>query len=249
MFKLFARKPKPVDGPLFAPLQADVHSHLLFGIDDGAQTTADSLALIQGLANLGYRKLVTTPHIHPQYPNTPEVIRQRLADVQQLLRQQHIDLELEAAAEYYLDEQFLAALEANDLLSFGGANNYLLVETSHINRLANLPTIVGRIRQAGYNPVLAHPERYRYAWAKGGLGYFQELREAGLLMQVNLNSFTDVYGDQVRSMAEQLVEANLVHFLGSDTHFGRHVERLRVAGNHPLVQQLMDSRNLLNLTL
>ena len=139
-----ATLPSPVVHTL-ATLEVDMHSHLLPGLDDGAETIEHSLELLQALRALGYRKLVMTPHIMGDfYKNTPEGIRAAL----QLLREAAAgaglgDVELECAAEYYLDEFLGRKLaDGTEMLTFGGDKRYLLFETSYMNEPLNLFDVI-----------------------------------------------------------------------------------------------------------
>ena len=205
-----------------------MHSHLLPGLDDGAETIEHSLELLQALRALGYRKLVMTPHIMGDfYKNTPEGIRAAL----QLLREAAAgaglgDVELECAAEYYLDEFLGRKLtDGTEMLTFGGDKRYLLFETSYMNEPLNLFDIIFELKTQGYTPVLAHPERYTYFY-----GRFAEIerlrRDYGVLLQVNLNSLAGYYSPAAKKVAEQLIDGGLVDFVGTDTHHLRHTDTL-----------------------
>ena len=205
-----------------------MHSHLLPGLDDGAETIEHSLELLQALRALGYRKLVITPHIMGDfYKNTPEGIRAAL----QLLREAAAgaglgDVELECAAEYYLDEFLGRKLaDGTEMLTFGGDKRYLLFETSYMNEPLNLFDIIFELKAQGYTPVLAHPERYTYFY-----GRFAEIerlrRDYGVLLQVNLNSLAGYYSPAAKKVAEQLIDGGLVDFVGTDTHHLRHTDTL-----------------------
>ena len=236
--------------PDFAGLVADVHSHLLPGVDDGAATLPQTLALLRGFAALGYRHLITTPHIHSaSYPNRADDLRARHAallaqpEVEALLREHRLRLEL--AAEYYLDEHFLELLERGELLTFGP--RMLLIETHHQQRNVGLAPLVRRLVAAGYTPVLAHPERYAYGWHEPKT--FLPLREAGLLLQVNITAFTGHYGKSIRRTAEQLADWNAVDLLGSDCHKLEHQQLMRQALASPALQRLLASPVLRNPSL
>lgn len=222
-----ATLPSPVV-PTLATLEVDMHSHLLPGLDDGAETIEHSLELLQALRALGYRKLVMTPHIMGDfYKNTPEGIRAAL----QLLREAAAgaglsDMELECAAEYYLDEFLGRKLaDGTEMLTFGGDKRYLLFETSYMNEPLNLFDIIFELKAQGYTPVLAHPERYTYFY-----GRFAEIerlrRNYGVLLQVNLNSLAGYYSPAAKKVAEQLIDGGLVDFVGTDTHHLRHTDTL-----------------------
>ncbi|MDO7850008.1 tyrosine-protein phosphatase [Hymenobacter convexus] len=234
-----------------AALNADMHSHLLPGLDDGAETVAHSVELLRALRELGFRKLVMTPHIMGDfYKNTPEGIRAAL----QLLRDAAVeagitDVELDCAAEYYLDEFLGRKLaDGTEMLTFGGEKRYLLFETSYMNEPLNLFEIIFEMKAQGYRPVLAHPERYTYLY-----GRFAEIekmrRDYDVLLQVNLNSLAGYYSPGAKKVAEQLIDGGLVDFVGTDTHHLRHTDTLlRRTVPQPYLEKLL-KLPLLNNTL
>jgi len=205
-------------------LKVDMHSHLLPGIDDGSQSLEESIALIKQMAGLGYQKLVTTPHVMSDYyRNTPEIILSKLAEVREAVAAEGLSIQIEAAAEYYLDEFIMDSLRNNDrLLTFG--NNYLLFETSFMNACSYLDDAVFMMQSSGYQPVLAHPERYVYLFDK--FDELVRLREKGVHLQVNLNSLNGYYSKNSKKIAERLIEEKMISFLGTDCHGERHLERL-----------------------
>ncbi|RSK51117.1 tyrosine-protein phosphatase [Hymenobacter rigui] len=226
--KLFGRETAATELPSLGVLEVDMHSHLLPGLDDGAETLEQSVEMLRELRRLGYRKLIMTPHIMGDfYRNTPEGVQSALAAMRQAATTAGlVDVTLECAAEYYLDESFLPRLErGEELLSFGGERRMVLVETSYINEPFNLPEIVFNLRAAGYQPVLAHPERYTYLY-----GRFEELmkiRELGVLLQVNLNSLIGYYSAGAKRVAEKLIDGGMVDLLGTDAHTMKHLDNIR----------------------
>lgn len=121
-------------------LNCDIHSHLIPGIDDGAQTIEDSITLIKEFQKLGYKKIITTPHILTDgYRNTPEIILSGLEKVRAALKSEGIAMELHAAAEYYLDFDFDRKIDNKELLTFG--DNYLLFEVSFYTLRITLMTL------------------------------------------------------------------------------------------------------------
>jgi tyrosine-protein phosphatase YwqE len=209
-----------------ATLGVDMHSHLIPGIDDGAPTMDHSIAMLNKFAQLGYRKVITTPHILGEvHPNTPEIILDGLAKVRQEIQELQIPIELEAAAEYYCDETFLPKIKAKKLLSFG--HNYVLMEFSMLNPSQYEAQALFELQVAGYTPVLAHFERYPYY--HGNFEKVRELRERNIKIQINLGSLSGHYGSGVKKMAEELIKKGLVDFLGSDCH---RMEHLLLLENH-----------------
>lgn len=218
----------PLLGPPLAMLGTDMHSHLLPGLDDGAETVEHSLELLRELRALGFRKLIMTPHIMGDfYKNTPEGIRAALAVLRTAAEAAGLgDMALDCAAEYYLDEWLGRKLAAGtELLTFGGERRYLLLETSFLNEPLNLYGTIFDLKAAGYRPILAHPERYVYYY--GRFAEIEKLRQDyGVLLQLNLNSLAGYYSPAARQVAEKLIDGGLVDFVGTDTHHLRHTEAL-----------------------
>jgi protein-tyrosine phosphatase len=222
-----AASSQPSAQPL-AGLVTDMHSHLLPGLDDGAETVEHSLDLLRELRALGFTKLVMTPHIMGDfYKNTPEGVRTALATLRTAAAEAGLgDVALECAAEYYLDEWLGRKLaDGTELLTFGGEQRYLLIETSYLNEPLNLSATIFDLQAAGYRPVLAHPERYVYLYNR--FAEIEKLRkDYGVLMQLNLNSLAGYYSPAARHVAEKLIDGGLVDFVGTDTHHLRHTTAL-----------------------
>jgi protein-tyrosine phosphatase len=222
MFSLFKKKITVPFG--LSGLRCDMHSHLIPGIDDGAPDLSTSISLIRGLIDLGYKKIITTPHSNADtFPNTPAIIRAGQAVVIEELRRQKIDIEFHAAAEYLLDEHFSQMLVTGEpLLTL--KDNLVLVELSFAVPAINLREILFDMQLKGYQPVLAHPERYLYFGANKT--WFVQLRDLGCLFQLNLLSFAGYYGQESRQLVEYLVKKKFVDLLGTDLHHPRHLELL-----------------------
>lgn len=231
-----------------SPLKADLHSHLLPGIDDGAKDMNTSLELLQKFEKAGFRKLVTTPHIMwDYYKNTPEIISSKLSELQKSVQKAGIDLQLEAAAEYYLDEHFMSLLEREETLLCFGKEKYVLFETSYINPSPYFQTAFFQMKSQGYTPVLAHPERYSYLF--DNIELLEEWHSSGVLFQLNLNSVVGYYSKAVKKLAEELIEQTWVDFIATDCHGHRHFSYHKKAWASKLFKKAMDTCPLLNETL
>ena len=219
----------------------DIHSHLLPGIDDGAQDLETSIALIQKMSSYGIKNFITTPHILGDlYPNTPEIIKSKLKEVKdELLRRNITDITIDAAAEYMMDEQFSAIIEKDEeILTL--KDNLVLVEMSYFSPPINLYDILFQLQLKGYKPVLAHPERYN-SYHTNFQNYYK-LKRAGCLFQLNLLSLTEQYGKYVQKTAEKLLKENMYDFVGTDTHHQNHLQLLEKVGtkkNFKNIEQLM----------
>jgi protein-tyrosine phosphatase len=232
---LFGTKPKPAPVD-YSVLGADMHSHLIPGIDDGAQTMAEALDLIRDLHALGFRKLITTPHVMAaRYPNSRECILGGLERLRAAVEDAGIDMELHAAAEYMLDEHFSELLDAGDLLTLDGQQ--VLIEMGYVQAAPDLRQMIFLMQAKGYIPVLAHPERYGYL--KGDVDAYYWLIEKGCRFQVNIMSLIGHYGRGPRKTSRRLMKSGLVDFLGTDLHHHQHVEILHLALQDPWVQQLL----------
>jgi tyrosine-protein phosphatase YwqE len=225
-------------------LRVDMHSHLIPGIDDGSKSMEESLSLVRRMADMGFEKIITTPHIMSEYyRNTPEIIRLGLEDLRKATKEAGISIELDAAAEYYMDEIFLEKVKAGEkLLTFG--DNYILVETGFINKPQMLLDIIFHLEMAGYKPILAHPERYQYLLGDKKLQ--EELIDRKLLFQVNLLSLTGFYSKQVKEFGEMLIDRNTVALLGTDCHNARYLDMLETLPQHQKIYEKIQRLDLIN---
>jgi protein-tyrosine phosphatase len=244
IFSIFRKKEKRLDIPVdLSVLGTDIHSHLVPAIDDGSKSVEDSLAMISELHSLGYKKLITTPHIMSDfYRNTPATILGGLDKVKDALVKENIAVEMGAAAEYYLDYDLESKLDSEKLLTFG--NNYLLFEISYMNPPDNMHHLIFKMQTMGYKPVLAHPERYNF-WHTDFEKY-ESFIDKGVLLQLNINSLTGYYSMQTRKIAQRMIDQNMISFLGTDCHHIGHVNLLKQVVYEPYLKKLVDSGLLLN---
>lgn len=246
IFKNIFKKKEPLVPFSLSGFNADIHSHLIPGIDDGAKTMEDSLVLAQGLVDLGYKKVVTTPHIMSDYyKNNPEIIRNGLKNLNDELTKASIKLEVQAAAEYYVDFEFSDKIEKEELLTFG--DNYILVECSFIEPPRGLKESLFKLQTNGYKPILAHPERYAY-W-HNNFGVYEELKNREILFQVNILSLVGIYSPNVAMVAEQLINQNMVEWLGTDLHNEYQLNMLKNLQLKQSVAEKISSIEFLNNSL
>ncbi len=242
----FLKKKKKEAKYNFRSIGVDMHSHILPGIDDGAPTLTESVLLIKRLKDLGFQQLIATPHVMSDYyRNTPDTIRKALNEVREELEKQQINISVDAAAEYYIDEFFEGKLNQKDLLTFGG--NHLLFELSFAHHPSGLQEIIQKMNGSGYKPILAHPERYPYLHQS--IEKYRTIKEYGCYFQLNTISLSGYYGKQVQKIAEKLVDEELVDFIGSDMHHLRHADALENSLISPYTEKLIEAGNLHNLAL
>ncbi len=229
----------------FSNLGVDLHSHLIPGIDDGSKSLEDSIQLIRELKNLGFHKIITTPHIMSDYyRNTPEIILSGRDKVREELQRLNIDMPFDAAAEYYYDEYFVDILKSNKVIAIN--NEYLLFELSYLTKPTGVREIIFEIQLKGYKPLLAHPERYPFY----SLAEYMQLKEAGCLFQMNILSPTGHYGSNAMHNAELLIENQMIDFIATDLHHMQHIRLIRKNAMHnEKLLDLISFHDLKNKTL
>jgi tyrosine-protein phosphatase YwqE len=223
-----------------------MHSHLIPGIDDGSESLETSMQLIKGMVDLGYKKIITTPHIQGEfYKNTPEIILGGLEKVKRELNKNFIHVEMEAAAEYLIDEKFEEKYKNGNLLTFG--DKYLLIEFSYFNEHPNWKKYFFDLQVEGYKIILAHPERYSY-WFRFPAKY-EEVKDRGVLFQMNLLSLSGYYTAEVKKVAEKLIDNGMIDLIGTDMHNNIYMQWTQTARSEIYLQKLIDSGKLLNNSL
>jgi len=233
--RLFGRKkregedeydlPAPVNAN-WGFLGADMHSHFIPGIDDGAKTMEDSMALLRAMKDMGYKTIITTPHVMiDYYPNNTEKILAGLETVKTALKENNIELSIKAAAEYYIDEHFIGLLDNNEpLLTI--YEKEVLVEFSMLYEPPMLNDVIFKMLGAGYRPIIAHPERYLFFHRD--MQRFRDLKDRGCMLQLNMLSVAGYYGYNIKLIADQLMQKGLYDYCGSDMHHEKHAATLRM---------------------
>jgi len=236
MFSFFKKKDNSKKEITFnyESIAVDMHSHVLPGIDDGAQNVEESVFLVKRIMELGIKKIIATPHIMIDfYRNTPETINNALNLLREELAKQEIDIQVEAGAEHYFDETFEPRIDEGKLVSFG--NNYVLYEYPFISQPPNWFEAMQKILQAGYKPILAHPERYPYL----STDTMEMMRSWGCSMQMNTISLTGYYGGDTKKRAEQMIDLKLVDFISSDMHHPRHADAFKDALKTSYIEKVL----------
>ena len=167
------------------------------------------MQILEVWASLGVKEVWLTPHIMEDIPNEPEELRKRF---ETLTGTSTGTIELHLAAEHMMDGPFSKRLEKGDIMPFD--NEKLLVETSYYTPPMNMGAIIERIKEKGYEPLLAHPERYQYMDDSD----YKMWKQRGVLLQLNLPSLVGAYGPMVQRKAEWLLKEGMYDYSGTDTH-------------------------------
>lgn len=227
-------------------IHTDFHSHLIAGLDDGSPDIESSLEMIRKFQELGYKKLITTPHVmNDYYKNSKSDILQGLEELKTACSDAGIEMELEAAAEYYLDEGFEELFRKKELLTLG--DNYVLFELSFLAEPQNLQEIIFQLQTAGYKTILAHPERYRFWYMD--FEKYRDLKNRNVFFQINMLSLAGVYSPETKKIAQKLIDEGMVEFIGSDCHNITQLKMIEENLGRKYLHKLLDSGQLKNTEL
>ena len=196
----------------------DLHSHILFDLDDGAQSIHESLAMAQMAAEDGVRTIAATPHSPESTASRtydPRVIRERLSALNDALAAEGLPIEVVGGTEIVYDVGMVERLQRGQLLTYG-RSRAILLELSHNSIPPSLDSAIFNLQVAGYRIVLAHPERI--IEVQQSPNRLLPLIERGVLMQITAEALLGKQGDRLRATAETLVRHAMAHLLASDAH-------------------------------
>ncbi|HEY8937177.1 MAG TPA: CpsB/CapC family capsule biosynthesis tyrosine phosphatase [Cyclobacteriaceae bacterium] len=225
-------------------LRVDIHSHLLPGLDDGVKSLDESLKIILDLQKMGYRKIITTPHINSNYQNSNSKIITALNTLKHHLKEKKVDIDIDTSAEYMLDSKLIKAVKDKEpLLTFG--SKFLLFETSPSEKFSRLEEFIDLTISNGYVPVLAHPERYTYI--QNDLRMATEIFDQGAIFQINIRSLGNGYSAKAQRTVRKLIDQGMIHILGSDCHNLEQVNQIKKIQRDRYFQEVL-SMPLINNT-
>jgi protein-tyrosine phosphatase len=191
----------------------DIHSHVLFGLDDGARTLEDSLAMVRMAAEHGTTDLVATPHANLQYRFEPERIAERIAEVRQASGGA---LRLYTGCDFHLNYENIQDAIDHPRKYTINQQSYLLVEFSELLIFKNTDEIFARLSDAGMTPVITHPERNGLLRQRVEL--IAKWVEQGARVQLTAQSLTGKFGRNAKDFSRELLNRRLVHVVASDGH-------------------------------
>lgn len=199
----------------------DIHSHIIFDVDDGPKTLEDSRRLLEESYRQGVRTIISTSHRRKGMFETPEEkIAANFKQVQELAKQVADDLTVLYGAEIYYTSDILQKLEEETFPSLGNTK-YVLIEFSMNTPYKDIHSALGNVIRLGMTPVVAHIERYHCL--ENDEDKVSELINMGCYMQVNSSNVLKpkLFGDRYKFMKKRVqffLERDLVHFVASDMH-------------------------------
>lgn len=195
----------------------DFHSHILPGIDDGARTLEESIQIVKAMSAMGFDRITCTPHITKKYRNTPENIEERFDLLVTGMKDSGTEVDLRMSAEYRLNpETWPDILAKGKLMPI--EDKFILMEFP-INDESDMYGLnpeeeFRKVISLGLTPILPHPERYAYLPHETLLKYV----DLGVKIQSNYGSLAGIYGEEVQTKAQALIDEGIVSFLATDMH-------------------------------
>jgi protein-tyrosine phosphatase len=227
-------------------LLVDIQAHIIPGLnhDNGPASYDEALNLIIALKDAGYKKIITTPRLSNQIiAQDTKVILHTLDKLRNTLKEKEVDIVIEAAACYELDDLFLRALEQKKVSTFN--KNYIFIEgPDHLNYEA-LKEYIIKIDHAGYKTVLAHPEKY--AFIHGDLSNYQELKRLKVLLALDINSLSITNpDDKIKHCSDMLIEHKMIDLIGSHARTAEDVHTIQTIQSSERYKKLLNSNIILN---
>jgi protein-tyrosine phosphatase len=195
----------------------DIHSHILPGVDDGAKTIEDAIAMAGAAVSEGITKIIATPHHkNGNYENPKQKILQHVGQLNAVLKEQNIPLTVLPGQEVRIYGDIVKDYENGELLTLTNESQYIFIEfpSNHVPRYAE--QLLFDIQMKGLVPIIVHPERNAEISENPELLY--QFVKKGALTQLTAASVAGDFGKKIKKFSLQMIEANLAHFIASDAH-------------------------------
>lgn len=211
----------------------DVHSHILFDVDDGSSSIEESIALLKRLKEVGFNNVILTPHYidGSDYSSLNDEKLEKLSILRTAIKENGIDINIYLGNEIFINDNIIEFIKKGNIYSLNNTN-YLLIEFPFHNKILNIEDIMFEIRHAGYVPVIAHPERYTYFQEDYTL--VDSLRESGVMFQANYASILGFYGKSTEKLLKYMLKKRYIDFFGTDIH---HIKKSYVVDNFKKIEK------------
>ncbi len=195
----------------------DIHSHLIYGIDDGSRDINESIELLKKMKDIGFDNVIITPHYieNSDYSSNNEAKLERLEEIKKELFKNKIDINIHLGNEIFINENIVNHIKSNEIYPLNNSK-YLLIEFPFHNQILNLEDMLYEIKYNGYIPIIAHPERYDAF--KDDYSIVEKLREEGILFQANYSSIIGHYGKHAKKLLKRMLKDGYIDYLGTDLH-------------------------------
>ena len=195
----------------------DIHSHIIFGVDDGSKSIEESLELLSNMKKAGFDNVIMTPHYiaGASYSAKNDEKLEKLNILRDAVKKAGIDIGLYLGNEIFINDHIVEDIKDGKTYTLNNTK-YLLFELPFHNQILGLEDILYEIKIQGYIPILAHPERYSYL--QNNYHLVDELKESGLLFQCNYSSILGGYGKASQKLMKYMLKKRYVDYLGTDLH-------------------------------
>ena len=195
----------------------DLHSHVLYGIDDGARTIEESVSLLKKMKEIGIEVVVATPHYMTGTSYTADNISKsyRLGQIKERLKEENIQIDLYLGNEVFIDHTIHPLVKEGKIATIRGTK-YILVEFPRNSQMIHLESILFQLRSRGYVPIIAHPERYLFLQEDYRL--LNQFLSMGCLFQGNLENSIGRYGKEAQKLFWYMLKNDKYQFLATDVH-------------------------------
>ncbi len=198
----------------------DIHTHILPGVDDGAQDASEALQLVQMAYQNGTRTIVFTPHYRGKFKNNkPEWLHEVFEVFARMVHEHYPDMNLYLANEVYYEQEVPQMLEAGRAMTINHTS-YCLLEFKTDTLRSQIITGVSEVIRYGFTPVIAHAERYNIF--RKDKTITDEVLDMGALIQLNADSVMGKHGLGVKHFCDKLLKMQKAHFIASDAHDAVH---------------------------
>lgn len=196
----------------------DIHSHILYGIDDGSKTLEQSIKILQELKEIGFKKIVLTPHyiINSKYQTNNKEKQKILEEIKKNIQQKNIDIELYLGNEVLINDNIYELIEKQEISTINNSK-YILIELPLYTTQKNALDIMYELKIKNKTPILAHPERYEFIQKNPKA--IEDFINEGIILQANYGSIIGIYGKKAKKTIKKLLKENYISLFGTDIHY------------------------------
>ena len=191
----------------------DIHSHILYGIDDGARSIEESIEILEKLYESGVTDIILTPHYISNSKYISSVLENK--KILNKIKRKYKKINLYLGNEVYIDYNLVELLDKK-LITTLNNSRYLLIELPMNSIVNDLDSMIYELMRRGVTPIIAHPERYSYV--QKNIKYLDQFIDMGVLLQGNYESLFGKYGKGSEKTLKKLLKKDYITFLGSDIH-------------------------------
>lgn len=222
----------------------DIHSHILYGIDDGSKSLEESINIIKQHIEMGFKEIVVTPHY---IENSDYITNNKEKEkILKTLKKEFKNINLYLGNEVFINNNIEELLNNNEITTINGSR-YLLIELPLYNKIKNATEIIYELRIKGIIPIIAHPERYEFV--QKNPDSVDELIEEGAILQANYGSIIGVYGEHAKKTIKKLLKKNKISLFATDIHFPNNKIYQNIDTIRKKIIKIIGEEEYINLTI